>query len=675
MQEPPADGSGETLVKKLSEASTAARKLVAKEEGFKQLAEFLDRAEPIAAKLSECENKSVDEVVELLLADLQTAQELITTWTNRSRIYLLTHCRSIAKQLTTLTHGFGHNLSQIPESSVQTETYALIEELARDMQQAHYAVNAPEEQICRTLENEKGSIWTDVSVQRDLLMDIARMVGVDALNRNPSVLKKEIDLLRNDVHNTNEPYDLHMMDVIGNIYDNYVQSNDHPSPSSRSSRDGSSTPMHREYRKLEPLYEAFVCPLTKQVMQDPVTLESGQTYERAAIERWLEQCRENGQEPVCPVTGQPVTAPPKPSIALRNTIEEWTARNDQAHIEIATSLLSADSPESDVVCGLKDLQALCEKNKLNKYRIRAAGLLPLIVDRMRNGGPDARIRALVTLRILAEDDDDNKLALAQTNLMRSVIKCLSRKLSVEREQAVALLYELSKSAPLCEAIGDANGAILILVGMTSSDSENAKAAELANKTLNNLEGSDNNVRQMAENGRLQPLLTRLVEGPEEVRIEMADDLAHITLTTEGKARAAEAAADVLVQMLGSNSPPERASALRALRSLSSLDSNGDILIEAGVLPPLMRDLFLVGTNTVPMKLKEVSATTLANVVCSSGLWENVPIDADGNTLTSELIIHNFLHLISNTGPAIECKLLQVSQGKLVHLQVLFLSFF
>lgn len=165
-----------------------------------------------------------------------------------------------------------------------------------------------------------------------------------------------------------------------------------------------------------------------------------------------------------------------------------------------------------------------------------------------------------------------------------------------------------------------------------------------------------------------------VSGPEEVRIEMADDLAHITLTTEGKARAAEAAADVLVQMLGSNSPPERASALRALRSLSSLDSNGDILIEAGVLPPLMRDLFLVGTNTVPMKLKEVSATTLANVVCSSGLWENVPIDADANTLTSELIIHNFLHLISNTGPAIESKLLQVSLGKLVHLQVLFLSF-
>lgn len=141
---------------------------------------------------------------------------------------------------------------------------------------------------------------------------------------------------------------------------------------------------------------------------------------------------------------------------------------------------------------------------------------------------------------------------------------------------------------------------------------------------------------------------------------MAEALAEITLTTEGTARAGEVAAKVLVQMLGSSSPPERAAALKALRSLSTLDSNGNLLIEAGILPPLMRDLFVVGVNMVPMKLKEVSATILANVVSSSGIWENVPIDADSNNLTSEIIVHNFLHLISNTGPAIEAKLLQVS---------------
>ncbi len=124
------------------------------------------------------------------------------------------------------------------------------------------------------------------------------------------------------------------------------------------------------------------------------------------------QCRENGREPVCPITSQPVTAPSKPSIALRNTIEEWTARNDLAHIDIATNLLSADSSESDVLYGLKDLQQLCRKNKSNKYRIRNAGLLPLIVERLKNGA-DVRIRALRTLHILAEGDDDNKVCLGR----------------------------------------------------------------------------------------------------------------------------------------------------------------------------------------------------------------------------------------------------------------------
>lgn len=75
-----------------------------------------------------------------------------------------------------------------------------------------------------------------------------------------------------------------------------------------------------------------------------------------------------------------------------------------------------------------------------------------------------------------------------------------------------MLYELSTSETLCEKIGSVNGSILILVGMTSSKSEDVSTVEKADKTLENLEKYENNVRQMAENGRLQPLLTHLLEG-------------------------------------------------------------------------------------------------------------------------------------------------------------------
>lgn len=102
--------------------------------------------------------------------------------------------------------------------------------------------------------------------------------------------------------------------------------------------------------------------------------------------------------------------------------------------------------------------------------------------------------------------------MAEGDKVRTIVKFLNNKQSKEREEAVSLLFELSKSDSLCEKIGSVNGAILILVGMTSSKSENPLIVEKADKTLENLEKNENNVRQMAENGRLQPLLTLLLEG-------------------------------------------------------------------------------------------------------------------------------------------------------------------
>lgn len=106
-------------------------------------------------------------------------------------------------------------------------------------------------------------------------------------------------------------------------------------------------------------------------------------------------------------------------------------------------------------------------------------------------------------------------AIGATDLSR-VVKCLSRELSEEREEAVHLLFELSKSYALCEKIGATNGAILILVGMLSSNSENVVAVQHADYALTNLEYCDKNVKQLAEVGRIQPLLRQLVEGTSNI---------------------------------------------------------------------------------------------------------------------------------------------------------------
>ena len=64
----------------------------------------------------------------------------------------------------------------------------------------------------------------------------------------------------------------------------------------------------------------FVCPITGQIFSDPVTLETGQTYERKAIEEWLKT-----GNATCPITRQPLSAStlPKTNYVLKRLITTW----------------------------------------------------------------------------------------------------------------------------------------------------------------------------------------------------------------------------------------------------------------------------------------------------------------------------------------------------------------
>lgn len=420
---------------------------------------------------------------------------------------------------------------------------------------------------------------------------------------------------------------------------------------------------HFERLHIEPLYDAFVCPLTKQVMRDPVTLENGQTFEREAIEKWFKECRESGRKLVCPLTLHELRSTElNPSMALRNTIEEWTARNEVAQLDMAHRSLNMGSPENETLQALKYVQHICRRSRSNKHTVRNAGLIPMIVDMLKSSSRKVRCRALETLRVVVEEDDENKELLAEGDTVRTVVKFLSHELSKEREEAVSLLYELSKSATLCEKIGSINGAILILVGMTSSKSEDLLTVEKADKTLENLEKCESNVRQMAENGRLQPLLTQLLEGPPETKLSMATYLGELVLNNDVKVLVAGTVGSSLINIMKSGNMQSREAALRALNQISSCYPSAKILIEAGILSPLVNDLFAVGPNLLPTRLKEISATILASVVNSGEDFYSIPFGPDHQTLVSEDIVRNLLHLISNTGPAIECKLLQVLVG-------------
>ncbi|KAM5565133.1 putative E3 ubiquitin-protein ligase LIN-1 [Rosa sericea] len=84
----------------------------------------------------------------------------------------------------------------------------------------------------------------------------------------------------------------------------------------------------------------FVCPITGQIFIDPVTLETGQTYERKAIQEWLKR-----GNTTCPITRQPIsttTQLPKTNYVLKRLITSWK----EQHPELAQECAYYETPRN-----------------------------------------------------------------------------------------------------------------------------------------------------------------------------------------------------------------------------------------------------------------------------------------------------------------------------------------
>uniref|UniRef100_A0A0D3GEW0 U-box domain-containing protein n=1 Tax=Oryza barthii TaxID=65489 RepID=A0A0D3GEW0_9ORYZ len=73
----------------------------------------------------------------------------------------------------------------------------------------------------------------------------------------------------------------------------------------------------------------FVCPISLEMMRDPVTAPTGITYDRESVEGWLARGHDT-----CPVTGRPVRlADLVPNHATRRMIQDWCVANRARGVE------------------------------------------------------------------------------------------------------------------------------------------------------------------------------------------------------------------------------------------------------------------------------------------------------------------------------------------------------
>ena len=75
----------------------------------------------------------------------------------------------------------------------------------------------------------------------------------------------------------------------------------------------------------------LLCCLSKKLMVDPVLATDGMTYERAVIERYIEQITASKRPLVSPVTGQPILHPNQvplsTNLSIKNEIDAWRTAN------------------------------------------------------------------------------------------------------------------------------------------------------------------------------------------------------------------------------------------------------------------------------------------------------------------------------------------------------------
>ncbi|XP_030531772.1 E3 ubiquitin-protein ligase PUB23-like [Rhodamnia argentea] len=160
----------------------------------------------------------------------------------------------------------------------------------------------------------------------------------------------------------------------------------------------------------------FLCPISLEIMRDPVTLSTGITYDRESIETWLSTSKNS----LCPVTKQPISDEDlTPNHTLRRLIQSWCTLNSSKGIEriptprapiskaqITEILRDAEKPQLQQKC-LRRLRSIASRNTSAKRCMEAAGAVEFLASVINTNSQDQSLASEdgSLLNIKAPSDD------------------------------------------------------------------------------------------------------------------------------------------------------------------------------------------------------------------------------------------------------------------------------
>lgn len=138
--------------------------------------------------------------------------------------------------------------------------------------------------------------------------------------------------------------------------------------------------------------DEFRCPITLDLMKEPVIVVTGHTYDRSSISRWLNSGHQN-----CPKSGQKLIHMALiPNYSLKSLIEQWCKENNVP----ATLCQRPVAAETAItVDHISETRAAIEAVRMTAE---------FLVGKLAMGSPDTQRQAAYELRLLAKTCMDNR---------------------------------------------------------------------------------------------------------------------------------------------------------------------------------------------------------------------------------------------------------------------------
>lgn len=336
-------------------------------------------------------SESTISVLETLNNLLEKACIIIKDNKSKSRLSILVNSQSMLLQMQVMAKDIANTISlfKLANLDIALNIKTMMNEIINNLKSMEFRSAFATETITSQIENLISQDNKNRESALNLLENVSEAIGA---REKVSLVKNELALLKKEKEEMElqkkEAEALQLSQLIQFLYSTEIVTMTHDDEASMS---------HQH----DP-FESFICPLSKKMMTDPVAIDCGHSFERAAIEEHFrlgeKKCPECRQE----LTSMDLTS----NLWLRNSIEEWKQRDMDLKFRAAVYGLKSDD-QSRKNKALEEMQCLME---MSQYAVKVVeeGLTSTFVDSVRDNTLNVGA-ALKCLYYLAKYNDNHKV--------------------------------------------------------------------------------------------------------------------------------------------------------------------------------------------------------------------------------------------------------------------------